>query len=359
MCYPEPPYVFTDPDEVELAFRTVYLFQYLDRLNRRIRRLLFESAVRGRDINSLLRQLYYLLSAWRRFCKYECYSYNRCGWFACSVKPEVLFKAAEEEGGIKIDPDFAKFAYDVIWGVDIITPRLLEALEKATRCEFGDKLSDVIRGSVVIYLKEPDETSENRCYFSETDAVVPRLIEDGVELYTKSWQNALFLWLAFDGELSLHYRLYYYHEILRKRAEACDDPVVRELYQRAIKLAEVSRRVIDECGFKVTLRGDALHRFARAMINFCHFYRSTSVYTWVNAPTHCRLAESMRHLAEKAEPPLISEHLRQYWRLKAAQEGYALYRVNERVEALETGESLYPPEIKLKREDGEARFFQS
>ncbi|WP_181933467.1 hypothetical protein [Pyrobaculum aerophilum] len=31
MCYPEPPYVFTDPNELELAYRTVYLFPYLNR----------------------------------------------------------------------------------------------------------------------------------------------------------------------------------------------------------------------------------------------------------------------------------------------------------------------------------------
>ncbi|RFA92827.1 hypothetical protein CGL51_13875 [Pyrobaculum aerophilum] len=293
----------------------------------------------------------------------ECDKYGDCQWRACPVELEDLIKAAEEEEGVEIDPDFAKAAYYFRGYGCKLSHSSLEELEKIMRCELDDRLSGVIKGSVLLYLGEYDdyaiwgELEEEKeykwgCNFSDIDIIVPKLVEDNVVLYTRSWEKALFIWLAFEGELSLYYREYYQHEILRKKAELCEDPALRELYLRAARNAEISRWTVDEYKYKVVLRGDSAYRFAKAMLNLCNFYRSSWPFRGSHTERHCKLAESMRHLAEKAVSPLISEHLRQYWKIKADMNGAVLYPVAFLVEALETGEDHYHWEFKVykKRE---------
>ncbi len=363
MCYPEPPYVFTDPSEVELAYRVVYLFPYINKqLKCRFGCALFELAAKGHDINKLLRQLRSLIIAWRYLCGVKC-DWN-CYWYTCyGRKLKDLIRTAEEYEGVAIDPEFAIAAYRY-GSYCKLSYHTLEELEKIMRCELDNWLINIVGGYVPLYLGKYIETiwdteeGEYRwgCSFGDASTVVPHLIEDGVELYTRSWRNALFIWLAFEGELSLHYREYYEYKIIEKKAEACKDPALRELFLRAVRDAKIFRRVVEEYKYKVTLRGDSAYRFAKAMINLCHFYRSHPTYGGSRTEEHCSQAEKLRHLAEKAEPPLISEHLRQYWQLKAAQYGDAIYPTTVRIEALETGELVYPP--KARREDGEARFFR-
>lgn len=201
------------------------------------------------------------------------------------------------------------------------------------------------------------------CKLSSSPSYVElRPAGDGVEAFTMNWRAAIFLWMAFDGVLELYYD---------------------------------GRRY----GYKVTFKGDSARRFAKAMLNLCSYYSRHAVKpseeeyqevlrrlkeaeeecersggsfkacrkwrelrfkkmeiefnleSWQDAETHCQVAESIAHLAEGAEPPLISEHLRQFWLVTARMRGFAIFYVTPMIEVLETGQEISPPLAELyKRE---------
>ncbi|MEM1890345.1 MAG: hypothetical protein QW680_09810 [Pyrobaculum sp.] len=385
MCYPEPPYVFTDPSEVESAFRTVYLFEHLNRqLGCRFGCPVFKFAAQGHDINDLLRQLRALIAAWGHLCGIKCDEYENCAWRPCTRDLKDLIEAAKDYED-KINPDFAKAVifhanykpasyykrseYVYVGNECKLSSRTETELEKIIRCELDKKwLYYVLGGYLWPRLGRYDDVGgdyyditlglmiEYRwvCYPHYNSVIVPYLIEDDVlEIYTRSWDKALFLWLAFEGELGLHYREEYEYVLFQKKAEEYkDSPKLYEYYLKMAKEAKASGRILEEYKFKVTLRGNSAYRFAKAMLNLCNYYLNHPIYRGHIAEAHCIVAKSLRHLAEKAEPPLISEHLRQFWRIEAEKYGDVLYPVNSIIEALETGEyheDLSPWNIKAKR----------
>ncbi|RFA97290.1 hypothetical protein [Pyrobaculum aerophilum] len=424
VCLPEPPYRFSDPSEVVEAYRLAVALYYPSSYTcfRVFNSVLYKFAAEGRDISRLFYQLRHILNAWKRLCKPQCYKNGFCRWSLCSVKLDQLIKAVEEDGAA-VDLDFVVAVYEKgrsAWCA--FTTRHLEILEEVMRCRFPS-LELVYQGDVYIHLTTRDllerrarsieGASEDLCYrLDAPSGVVPRVTEEGaevfIEVFTKLWKEAIFLWLAFDGIFELHYDGKW-------------------------------------CGYKVTFRGDAAKRFAKAMLNLCAYLQAYTpprpseeeyqealrqlgeareeceaqlriepcnkawniamelelvahirpkektaelerrlkeaeeecersggslepcrrklklsqkvtvmeayMRQWEDTTVHCQLAKSMAHLAEGVEPPLISEHLRQYWRIAAAQEGHVLYFVRPIIEALETGYVLRWPLIRpYKRE---------
>ncbi|MEM4438965.1 MAG: hypothetical protein QW680_10110 [Pyrobaculum sp.] len=412
MCLPEPPYRFEDPNEVDLVYVLLYTFDDISAHNYDyLLPPLFEFAVKGYDVEELFRQLYAILNAWRRFCRQRCFP-DFCIWDLCTVKLDELVRAAEE-GGVKIDPDFAKAVYNHAVGYKAAS-RIFEVLEKTLTCQrdFTTSFYETYRGLVYVRLK-PWGWGErcgpmDGCKLSSSPSYVElRPAGDGVEAFTMNWRAAIFLWMAFDGVLELYYDgrrygykvtfkgdsarrfakamlnlcSYYsrhavkpseeeYQEVLRRLKEAEEEcERQRRICQRAWdammeyekaslltpwkldKIAELERRLKEaeeECersggSFKACRKWREL-RFKKMEIEF-------NLESWQDAETHCQVAESIAHLAEGAEPPLISEHLRQFWLVTARMRGFAIFYVTPMIEVLETGQEISPPLAELyKRE---------
>lgn len=423
MCLPGPPYRFFAPSEVEEAYRLAMALYYPASAYacfREFNSVLFKFAAEGRDVSQLLNQLRRILSAWGRLCKQQCYKSGVCSWRLCSVELGQLIKAVEEDGGM-VDLDFAAAVYEKgrsAW-CHVFTTRSLEVLEEAMRCQFPKYLEQVYQGDVYIHLttwdllerraRSIEGASEDFCYRLDVPSgVVPRLTEEGVEVFTKLWREALLLWLAFDGVLELYYdgkwcgykvtfrddaarrfakamlnlcsylRAYTprppsqeeYQEALRQLSEAgeeCEGQLRIESCNRAWRIAmelelvahirpkektaELERR-LREAEEECEKSGGSLEPCRRRLkLNQKVAVMEADMHQWEDTAMHCQLAESMAHLAEGVEPPLISEHLRQYWRVAAAQEGHVLYFVKPIIEALETGYDLHWPLIRpYKRE---------